>query len=422
MNLQIPFGKGFQELEIDEKNLIMVAEAPLKMEAAYDELEELKRGFANPIGTSRLSELAKEGQKVAIAVSDYTRSTPTKKILAFVLEEFSGKGINDDDITIIFAGGNHRPTNDEEAKKILGEYYDRFNIRVNEADNYDVLKYVGTTSTGIKVEANKYYVDADLKISIGTVEPHHSAGYSGGAKNLLPGVSSRKTIYQHHELSRHPMAINGLIVGNPFKEQIDEAGRLIGCDFLINVSLTEDAKINKCFTGDLIQAHRAGAAHCEKYVMVQVPANPDIAIVSLGGSPRDANLYQAEGKGLNRVKDIVKEDGVIILVADCYEGIGHAKMEECLKIGSAQEIVDHFANEEFSVPGNKAWRIGKMLIRNHVFLVTSTFTDDVLPNLPFKKFSSLQDAFDQAMKLKGADARVLVVPRSVTTVLKNPEM
>jgi len=422
LHLQIPFAKGFQELDIDEQNLIMLAEPPLKMEAAADEGEELKRGFAHPIGTPRLRELARKGQKVAIAVSDYTRSTPTKRILPFVLGELFSQEISDDDITIIFAGGNHRQTNEQEAKAILGEYYDRFQIRVNEADNDDVLKYVGTTSTGIEVEANKYFVDADLKISLGTVEPHHSAGYSGGAKNLLPGVCSRKTINQHHELSRHPLAMNGKIEGNPFKEQIDEAGRMIGCDFLVNVSLTEDMRINQVFTGDLIQAHRTGAAHCAKFVMVDVPVAPDIVVVSLGGSPRDANLYQAEGKGLNRVKDIVKEGGVIILVADCYEGIGHAKMEEYLKMGSPQKIVDYFGQAEFSVPGNKAWRVGKMLLRNHVFLVTSTFTDDVLPLLPLKNFRSLQDAFDQAMAMKGADAQVLVVPRSVTTVLKNSKM
>lgn len=418
MKLDIPFGKCPQKLEIAEKNLLYVAEPPLRMPAAEDELAELKRGFENPIGTPRLRELAQKGQKVAIIVSDYTRSTPTKKILPFVLDELAEKEIADEDITIIFAGGNHRPTSIEERKQILGEFYERFHVTVNEPDNEEVLRYVGTTSRGIPVEANKYVVEADLKISIGTVEPHHSAGWSGGAKNLLPGVCSRKTIYKHHELARHPMAANGVIEGNPFKEQLDEAGRMIGCDFLINVALTEDKKINKVFTGDLIKAHRAGAADVEKYVMVEIPDYADIVIVSLGGSPRDANFYQSEGKGLNRVKDIVKEKGIVILVSECAEGIGHAKMEECLKMGSVDEIVEHFEKAEFSVPGNKAWRVGKMLQRNKIYTVTSSLTEESLPNLPIKHFRTVQEAFDDAMKEKGPDAKVVVVPRSVSTVLR----
>jgi nickel-dependent lactate racemase len=186
---------------------------------------------------------------------------------------------------------------------------------------------VGTTSRGTRLEVFQDYLDADLRICTGNIEYHYFAGFSGGAKAVVPGLCSYAAISGNHSMMLAPTARAGIIAGNPVREDIDEAGALIGIDFIFNVLLDEDKRIIRAVAGHYLEAHRAGAAAYDRRCDLRIPAAADVVVASPGGMPKDINLYQAQ-KTLDNVAGAVRDGGVIVLVARCREGFGQKTFEE----------------------------------------------------------------------------------------------
>lgn len=422
MRVTLPYGSGQVEAEIPDANLVAVATPPRPIVPAADEAAEARRALANPIGSPRLRDLARGKRNAAVVVSDYTRPTPSGKLVPPILEELEEGGIRSENVSVVFAAGTHRPTTPDEMRSILGEQtYARVHALSHDCDSPDHV-YVGQTRlNGTPVWVNRVVAEADLKISVSSIEPHHNAGWSGSAKNILPGVSSRKTVMTHHAISTRPEVRIGVLEGNPFREDLEEATALVGLDFVVGAILGEKRKVSQVFAGHWMEAHRAGVRAADRLLSFYLPEAADIVVASVGGAPRDGSLWQTEGKGLTRVPQAVRDGGVVVMVAECTEGVGHPELADALLGGTVDEILERFEHADFTVFGNKAFRIASLLKKADIFLVTSGVTPEMLGQLTVRLFSRVEDALAAAFDKMGSSARVVVVPRTPGVLLRTSE-
>ena len=414
MKVSIPYGDGALDAVLPDDLQVTVVgpgcglgeeEPPPAAPSAEDEQAEIRRALAEPIGAPRLSELAASAHKAVIVVSDVTRPCPSYRFLPALLEELAP--LAPEDISILFALGGHRAHTPEEREQLVGPEVAASGVRLVDLDAARCVP-VGTTSRGTRLEVFQPYLEADLRICTGNIEYHYFAGFSGGAKAVVPGLCSYAAIRDNHSMMLAPTARAGIIDGNPVREDIDEAGALIGIDFIFNVLLDEDKRIIRAVAGHYLQAHRAGAAAYDRRCDLRIPEAADVVVASPGGRPKDINLYQAQ-KTLDNVGGAVRDGGVIVLVARCREGFGQKVFEEWMTgMGRPQVLIDRI-QQEFVLGGHKAAAVAGLLARADVYLV-SEFPDDVVRSMCMTPFATVDDAVSAALDRAGSGARCLVVP------------
>lgn len=414
MRISVPYGEGALEAVLpDGLDVTVIGPgcglgeevAPPVSPSAADEQAEIRRALAEPIGAPRLSELAAAARTAAVVVSDVTRPCPSHRILPALLEELSP--LRPEQISILFALGGHRPHSPEEQVRLVGEEVARSGVRLLDLET-SRCRPVGTTSRGTRLEVFEPYLDADLRVCVGNIEYHYFAGFSGGAKAVVPGLCSYAAISDNHSMMLAPTARAGIMEGNPVREDIDEAAEMIGIDFILNVLLDEEKRIWHAVAGHFLAAHRAGAEIYDRRCDLRIAEAADVVIASPGGRPKDINLYQAQ-KTLDNVSGAVKDGGVIVLVARCPEGFGQRVFEEWMTgMGRPQALIDRI-RREFVLGGHKAAAVAGLLDRADVYLV-SEFPDDVVRRMCMTPFSSVDEAVAAALARAGDAARCLVVP------------
>ncbi|OPZ44325.1 MAG: hypothetical protein BWY94_01709 [Actinobacteria bacterium ADurb.BinA094] len=414
MRISVPYGEGALEAVLpDGLDVTVIGPgcglgeevAPPVSPSAADEQAEIRRALAEPIGAPRLSELAAAARTAAVVVSDVTRPCPSHRILPALLEELSP--LRPEQISILFALGGHRPHSPEEQVRLVGEEVARSGVRLLDLET-SRCRPVGTTSRGTRLEVFEPYLDADLRVCVGNIEYHYFAGFSGGAKAVVPGLCSYAAISDNHSMMLAPTARAGIMEGNPVREDIDEAAEMIGIDFILNVLLDEEKRIWHAVAGHFLAAHRAGAEIYDRRCDLRIAEAADVVIASPGGRPKDINLYQAQ-KTLDNVSGAVKDGGVIVLVARCPEGFGQRVFEEWMTgMGRPQVLIDRI-RREFVLGGHKAAAVAGLLDRADVYLV-SEFPDDVVRSMCMTPFSSVDEAVAAALARAGDSARCLVVP------------
>ena len=414
LKLSIPYGDGELPFELPEANLLGVItpgcelgeeQAPPKAPTDADELAEIRRALAEPIGALPLRELAAAVSSAVIVVSDVTRPCPSYKFLATLLDELAP--LPAENVTILFALGGHRRHTPEEQAQLVGPEVVARGVRLLDLDAADCVP-VGTTSRGTRLEVFKPYLDAELRICTGNIEYHYFAGFSGGAKAVVPGLCSYAAIRDNHSMMLAPTACAGILAGNPVREDIDEAGGLIGVDYLLNVVLDEQKRVIHAVAGHYLEAHREGVEFYDRRCDLTVNTAADVIIASPGGTPKDINLYQAQ-KTLDNVAGAVRKGGAVILVARCREGFGQRAFEEWMcGMGTPQVLVERI-QREFVLGGHKAAAIAGLLTRVDVFLV-SEFPDEVVRSMCMQPFASVDEAVAAAVARYGEEARFLVVP------------
>ena len=414
MRISVPYGEGALEAVLpDGLDVTVIGPgcglgeevAPPVAPSAADEQAEIRRALAEPIGAPRLSELAAAARTAAVVVSDVTRPCPSHRILPALLEELSP--LRPEQISILFALGGHRPHSPEEQVRLVGEEVARSGVRLLDLET-SRCRPVGTTSRGTRLEVFEPYLDADLRVCVGNIEYHYFAGFSGGAKAVVPGLCSYAAISDNHSMMLAPTARAGIMEGNPVREDIDEAAEMIGIDFILNVLLDEEKRIWHAVAGHFLAAHRAGAEIYDRRCDLRIAEAADVVIASPGGRPKDINLYQAQ-KTLDNVSGAVKDGGVIVLVARCPEGFGQRVFEEWMTgMGRPQVLIDRI-RREFVLGGHKAAAVAGLLDRADVYLV-SEFPDDVVRRMCMTPFSSVDEAVAAALARAGDTARCLVVP------------
>ena len=267
---------------------------------------------------------------------------------------------------------------------------------------------MGVTANGTPVDITRVVAEADRRIALGNIEFHYFAGYSGGYKAVMPGVSTPAAIQSNHKLMIRPESCAGRLEGNPVREDIEEAGRICGLDFILNVVLDEHKNIVKVVCGDPVKAHRVGAAFLDKLYTKEIDCGADIVIVSQGGAPKDLNLYQTQ-KALDNSKHAVKDGGIIILIGSCAEGYGEHTFEDWMLNSESPDDLVNKIRRNFVLGGHKAAAIGMVLQRADIYLVSDM--DPALVQRSFMKpYSSAQQAFDDALAKLGDNADVITMP------------
>jgi len=286
--------------------------------------EEIKNSILNPIGTKSLAELAEGKKNVAIVTDDMTRITPVSKILPFILEELKSANITKDQITILLAIGAHKPMNRHDCILKLGKEIVE-TTRIENHHPYENLTYLGESEIGTPIDINTTYYNADLKIAVGGVIPHPLAGFGGGAKIVLPGVSGIRTLEGNHRAGMEGKAVAGIGRMTGIRKDIEEIAGKVGLDFSVNVVFNESGKIGGIFSGHFKDAHREAMELGKQVYRTKITLKNEICFFN--SWPEDSELNQAQYKALNFLMTassrLINRDGAIVLMASSYEGRGY---------------------------------------------------------------------------------------------------
>ena len=411
MKLSFKIGERTQTVNVPEKNLMGVLE-PNEVRVDLTGEAAVRRALAEPIGTPRLRDIVHPGEKIAIVTSDITRPMPTWTVMPALLDELYDAGAAPEDITLVFALGSHRGHTEEEKAHLAGARAWREITCVDL--NVENCVHIGTTSRGTPVDIDRRVAEADRRICLGNIEYHYFAGYSGGAKAIMPGVSTRAAIQANHSRMVESAACAGHLKGNPVREDIEEAAAMVGVDFILNVVLDAHKEIIRAVAGDVTTAHRAGCAFLDTLYRKELPRRADIVLVSQGGAPKDLNLYQTQ-KALDNAKHAVKPGGVIVLIGSCKEGLGEKTFEEWITSApTARSLIDRI-QREFRLGGHKAAAIAMVLENADIYLV-SDLPDELVRKLFMIPYHTVEEAYAAAAAKCGPDAAVLAMPYGGSTL------
>ena len=406
----IPFGQRVLQLTLPgaaEVDLLI----PSAGTAEADGETIVSRALREPIGSFPLHEVVSPGQKVVVITSDNTRPCPSRLVLPPIVGELKAGGISKDDITVVVALGLHRPLSDQELRELVGsEVFD--SVKVVNHHSANVVR-IGWTTAGTPVDLFRPVVDADFRVGVGNIEFHYFAGFSGGAKSILPGCAGEETVSANHALMVEKEARVGVLINNPVRADLEEGVAMVGLEFIVNVIVDSDHRLVAAVAGDATHAHRQGCAIITRRDAVTIGRKADIVIVSAGGRPSDLNLYQAQ-KALENAGAVVRDGGVVIWVAECPEGYGNSIFEQWMRQAGTPEQVLERISRKFILGGHKAAAIASVLLRAEVYLV-SEMGGRLQDACGIVGFQTLDAALKAALTRVGPAPAVAVIPHGSST-------
>ena len=416
----IPYYTSSLPLHVEDKNLKAVLNSRTDTyDAGKSEADLVREALAHPIGTPRLRELARGRQKVVLVTSDHTRAVPSKLTLPILLEEIRA-GNPDADITILIATGLHRPTTEEEQRRMFGDaIVDQEKIVVNKAFEDEDFERVCELPSGAELWVNKLALHCDLLVTEGFIEPHFFAGFSGGRKSILPGICNAVTVNENHSYKAiaSPYAATGVLEHNPIHEDMVFAARAVNVQFIMNVALNAEKKVIAAFAGDLEQAHLQGVEFVRG--LAQCPSvTGDIVITSNGGYPLDQNLYQSP-KAVATAEACCRDGGVIIMCASCCDGMGGTHFEKLIVRGTVDEIDAYLSKipPKETIPEMWCAQIFSRILKKHrIILVTNYLDHEMVRKANMIPASSPDEALEMAYGMMGRDAEVVVIPDGVAVL------
>jgi len=375
-----------------------------------------------PVEAPPLRELARGRRDAVIVVSDITRPVPNTLLLPLIIAELGAAGIPDAAITILVATGIHRPNEGAELERLVGrEIATRYRVVNHFSKRQDEMELVGTIGDGVPAYVNRTYLKADLKILTGFIEPHMWAGFSGGRKSILPGISSVKTLQFMHgpEMVAHPSTRYGVLEGNPFHEAGLAIMAKAGADFIVNVTLDTDKRVTGIFAGDPVQAHLQGVAFLSRHCVRQLAAPLDFVVTTNAGAPLDCNLYQS-AKGLSGVSGAVREGGVILMATECLEGFGSEEYRAVFEHATTPAaFIEKLMNKEFFLPDQWcAQETYQVMLKNEVWIHTRGIDAATLRRLHFQPVTDLDAALARLLERFGPQARWAIVPDGPLLILQ----
>ncbi len=416
MEVRVAYGKGHLSIEVPDINLSAIYRKK-KMPRAADAALAVKESLAAPIGSSRLREIAKGKKSACIIVNDITRPVPNGLLLPYIIDELLDAGVPKSDIIILNATGTHRPNTGDEITELIGAKTAGEYAFINHYC-HDVAAHrkIGVTAAGTEVFIDKRYLDAEVKILTGLIEPHFMAGYSGGRKAICPGIAAIETVRSIHSpfFMEMPNATNCVVGDNPLHRELTEIARMAGVDFIVNVVIDEERAVCGVFSGHFEDAHREGISFAMQYDMVAATEAADIVITSSAGYPLDKTYYQTV-KGVVGALNVVRRGGTIICASECSEGMGNDTFVDCLReygdIGDADAYVEYISKPENFKPDQ--WQVEKLLeaLRKAEVVVVSdglSKEQQALAQVPVRP--TLEAALEEALARHGKDARVAVIP------------
>ena len=362
-----------------------------------------------PLHSPPLSEIARGRKNACIVISDFTRPVPNRIILPPLLTTLEQSGIKPEDITILIATGMHRPNLGEELENLVGrEIMDRYPIVNHYCRKPEEYRKIDEID-GAPIEINNHYLDADLKILTGLIEPHFYAGYSGGRKAVLPGISSFETMKFMHSFKMidHPNVANCVLQDNPFHEYGIRVTERTGADFILNVVINKKREIAGVFAGHFNEAHLAGCDLVREHSVIKLDRKMDTVITSGGGFPLDSTFYQIS-KALICAMGILKKGGNIVVACECREGLGNAEFCDILRsTADYKDFCNHYSNpSNFTIDQWCAQNIYEALDHaGRVFVYSPGLLEKDLNSIGITKIENLQGTVDTLVK-NAADVAV----------------
>lgn len=419
MQVELAYGRTWLPVELPDGITDVVV--PKFVEGVTDEAKALREALRNPIGSPPIKELVKSGDKVAIVFCDGTRPMPSHRVLPVLLEEL--EEVPGLEIVLINALGTHRRNTPEELDQILGKAIARkYPIVQSYCDEDEAYVKVGAFANGVDIKLRKEYVEADVRIVTGFIEPHFFAGFSGGPKLVAPGVASRDTIMHLHnpDLIGDPRSVWGLSYreDNPLSKTVMEVAKICPPTFSLNVSLNKNHEITGVFAGELEEAHQVGIAFVRDTAMQAVPQPYDIVITTNSGYPLDQNLYQTV-KGLSAAAKIVKDGGVIVAAAECSDGYpDHGNYREMLVESESMAcFLKHMREDKFNVTDRWQVQVQAMVHQKaDVYLYTSGLTNAEVEAAHMRPVHDIAELVKELVAKKGPDTRISVLPEGPQTI------
>ena len=368
----------------------------------------------SPIDSPALSELAKNRESATIVISDITRPVPNKLILPPILKIIEDQGVPRDKINILIATGVHRPNEGDELLEMVGsQIVADYRIVNHFSQRPETLINLGQTQNGTPVLINRLYVESDLRVISALIEPHLMAGYSGGRKAICPGLASIETMKIMHgpEILEHPKATVGILEGNPFHVEATKIALMAGVDFSLNVTINDRRQLTGVFAGDMVNAHLAGTKFVEKQTKVTLSEPVDAVIVSSAGYPLDATFYQAI-KGVLAAVEVVREGGMVILVAECQEGIGSGPFTDLiLKTKNLEQFVRNIYNpKNFVIDQWQLEELAKATRKADVYFYSDKIPYEQQKNLFVNPLRSPNEGIEIVLKKYGEGAKIVAIP------------
>ena len=418
MNVKLAYGKTGYPIELSDDYNIDIIE-PRWVESVKDQKLAITKALINPYNSKPLKDIVNPNDKVAIIFSDITRATPYNIILPPLLHEL--RNIPKENICFFCANGTHRLATGEELIKILGENIVRdYEIIQNNANNPNLHKYVGTTSSGNEIYLNKKVLNCNIKILTGFIEPHFFAGFSGGGKAIIPGMAYVSTIKYNHSISHlsHEKVNWVITYGNLLWEEMMESAELVPGLFLLNITLNRNKEITNVFAGELRSAHKAGSQFVKDSAMAPVDNLYDIVITSNSGYPLDLNIYQTV-KGMSAAAQVVKQGGTIIMAAECWDGIpSNSDYETILtSVKSVSELMEFIKKNESTL--KDTWQIyfqALIQLKANVYIFSDKLDEGTIKRALFNPVKNISKLVDKLVKKIGPSARICVLPEGPQTI------
>ena len=417
MQVRLDYGTEGLEVALPDQRVTIIE--PVPRPAVVDAHATLMDAIRAPIGCAPLRQQVRPGHRVAISVCDVTRAQPRRDQLQALFEEMPD--VPPGDVTIFIATGTHRSNTDAELERMLGrDILNRYRVVNHDSRDPATLAHAGRTSTGVPVYINREFLQADVRITTGFVEPHFFAGFSGGPKMVAPGLAGLETVMTLHDAYRigHPNATWGVTEGNPIHDDVREISRMVGVNYAIDVTLNREQKITAAFAGDILDQHRAACAYAKDTAMRAVPAPFDVVLTTNSGYPLDQNLYQAV-KGMSAAAKIVKPGGTIICAAECRDGLpSHGSYGAVL----ASQPTPAALLAMINAPGYSApdqWQVqvqAQIQVRADVLVKNAGLGAGEIRAAHFTPIDDVEAAVLEALNRAGPGATLCVLPQGPQTI------
>ncbi len=414
MRVRLEYGKTGLEVELPDRHVVRSL-AYKDAKPLEDPASSFLHSLRNPNGTPPLAELAKGRKSACILICDITRPVPNELMLRPILETLEQSGIPRDQITILVATGLHRPNEGDELVELVGQFIaDNYRCENHHGKVIDEHTYLGESPRGVPIWIDSRYVEADLRIATGLIEPHMMAGFSGGRKLICPGIAALETIKVWHgpDFLEHPKADCGILEGNPVHIENTWIGRKVGCDFIANVVIDAKRRPLKFVTGDMEAAFHEGVDFVRSVVSDTVDKPVDIVVTSGAGYPLDTTFYQSV-KGLTGALPIVKEGGTIIMVASMTEGIGSPEFESLFEDNPSLDVfVERILGKDYFVMDQ--WQLeelAKVRRKAKVKYVTDGLSRETIDRLFVESAESVESAVRDSLQEYGPQATIAVIPK-----------
>jgi lactate racemase len=415
MKIQLAYGGGQLPVDLPEGRTTVIE--PSFLPGLADERGAVLNALQKPIAAKPLREWIRANSRICIVFTDITRATPNDRLIPWLLEYLAD--VAPEQITLLNALGGHRPNTSSELERMLTPgIVKQYRVLNHEPENPEALIPLGTTRDGTPALLNRSFVEADVRVVTGFIEPHFFAGFSGGPKGIMPGVAGLKTIVSNHGVGNigDPNSTFGVTRGNPIWEEMRDIALRPGPSFLVNVALNHRRQITGVFAGDLMAAHRQGCEFVKRSAMQPVAAPFDLVVTTNSGYPLDLNLYQGV-KGMSAGARILKPGGTLILACECREGVpSKSSYDQLLRdTANSEEILTRLATPGFLRPEQWQAQIQALIQRRAKVLLFSALAEDAVRAAHLTPCSDIEAAVQQLLQGE-PEARVAVLPQGPLTI------